>query len=162
LSDPATYEEEIRFFLRVLAPDLEGLRAIYRRYYQRASPEQLTELTHAYLEKLEQQIARTPGKDAAPLWREASTIAGRIGDKSYAAAALRRAVEIEPNHFETRFALVKRLIENDDLAAAEAELTWCAHRRPGSKMLEEKLRDLKLKLGAKQRTAAVPDGLMWR
>lgn len=142
---PEHIAEETEFLLHVFEPDLEGVRFMYR-YYRKSYPaENLGPLAQAYLSALQTQIAKMENEPAAEaqLWLETHFVLLEMGDMEGAVEAARRAVAVDPNHYQAHYHLSQRLEELGHWAEAEEHVRWCLLRRPGHRPLERRLATLR-------------------
>jgi O-antigen ligase len=128
---------EIRDFLDIFRPDLDGLRLLCRRYEQVAPPEQLVELWSIRARAVEQEACRTAGPETADLWLEAMKLYGKLNAQERRLECGRHAMRCDPNHYRVREQLGRCLADLEQFAEAEAHLRWCWKRNSESPSLEK-------------------------
>lgn len=130
----------------LLAPDLEGLRAIDAAWSGRASEEDLREVRARRLAAaLEATGPAAADHDHARLMAlnlEAAGLQERLGEAAAARASLMSAIQIAPGFYPAHLALADHAIRQADWATARSEIDWCLLRRPDNRQLQEKLKTI--------------------
>ena len=91
-------------------------------------------IAHAKAEELE-------GKKAAAVWLETAWFYHVTDDRQQAFECSRKAYRLNPNDYEIRYNLARRLIEQKQYEEAEDHLKWCARRRPDNQKLQMLVRE---------------------
>jgi O-antigen ligase/tetratricopeptide (TPR) repeat protein len=129
----------------LLAPDLDGLRAIEAAWAVRERPEDLKKVRE--LRRAATFAAaegkRTNPKAACRLLMEAALLEQRLGRLAEARATLAAAIRIDPSSYDVHRAAADAALAAEDWAAAGRELEWCLLRRPDSRELKEKMEKLR-------------------
>lgn len=124
----------------LLAPDLDGLRAIDAAWSRREKAEALAEVRERRLERLRASAAeRAEPATRSRLLLEAAAIEQRLGRPAEALATVQEAIRADPSSFEAHRATADAAIVVDDWATAAKELEWCLLRRPDRNDLRGKL-----------------------
>jgi tetratricopeptide (TPR) repeat protein len=139
---PWDLAEEIRFFLDVFQPDLNGLRLLDRRYQQLASPEQMVPLRVAYAQAVEAEVGDLEGQRAAALWLEAMGLYRRLDMPQRRLQCGRNALRHAPNDFRARHNLALCLVDLGQFAEAKEHLEWCLKRKPDDPLLNRTMEDI--------------------
>lgn len=123
----------------LLAPDLDGLRAIEAAWTAREQPDELTAVRELRLSAVlaEARQATTGPRAACGLFLEAASIERRLGRLADARATLASAIRVDPSSYEAHRAAADAAATAEDWPAAIRELEWCLLRRPDSRDLRE-------------------------
>lgn len=131
-------------------PDLPTTRLIHARYAQLESPAALRPLLDYYA-RLVRQAAAAGALDAAEACLELQEICRQQGDHAGRIAALRQALQSNPNHYDAHFLLGMCLADAGALAEAREQVEWCLQRRPHDAELQQRWQQV-----ARQRVASRP------
>jgi tetratricopeptide (TPR) repeat protein len=132
----------VRRILESFQPDLHALRILHASYRKLDQPDQLAELRryHARVARAEAQTLEA--EEAAGAWLEAQWICHLLGDSEQALVCAQSAWQCDPNNYQVRYSLGKRLAEQQQFAEAEGHLAWCLQRHPGDEALQRLHREV--------------------
>lgn len=149
--------------MRLLAPDLAGLRSIVATWAPRSSATDLLPVRERLLAEVlaAAREAEAPGQalQKCNLLYEAANLQRALGDPVAAAETLSAAIEANPGHHAARLSRVDLAIALDDPATAKEHLDWLGLRRPESKAVQvrlERLQQLRVRLASAATTQPVP------
>jgi O-antigen ligase/tetratricopeptide (TPR) repeat protein len=128
----------------LLAPDLDGLRAIDAAWSGRAAETDLREVRKrrlaAVLAATEPVTAQDDRARLTALNLEAAGLQERLGEAAAARESLVAALQIAPGFYPAHLALADHAIRQADWATARSEIDWCLLRRPDNQQLQDKLK----------------------
>lgn len=154
---PDHLDAEIQVILQTFEPDFHGLQLILNTYRPIAQPEQLTVLHYARAQAAAKEAAQAEPKQAASLWLAAMQSYAAVGDMPRQLECGRAALRADSNQLAIRQALALCLADAHQYAEAEEHLRWCLRRKPNSRHLEAKLRDvLQNRIRSEGQTATRP------
>jgi tetratricopeptide (TPR) repeat protein len=149
--------------MRLLAPDLDGLRSIVATWAPQSSATDLLPVRERLLAEVlaAAHEAEAPGQamQKCNLLYEAANLQRALGDPDAAADTLSAALEANPGHHAARLARVDLAIALDDPATAKEHLDWLGLRRPDSRAVQvriERLQQLRVRLASAHTTPPVP------
>lgn len=126
-------------FLSRIEPGWEMLAALRVKYEEYGATEDLITLAQYISQAAEQRDANPhePIARKAYAWREAGEVYRVLGEHERSIACAKRACELKPHDFSTRFSLANALVAAEDYEAADSHVRWCLARRPDIRLLEQ-------------------------
>lgn len=117
-------------FVSNFEPDANGMGKLYKYYRNAQRPDDARLVAREYvriLPKLAQELAEPDA--AAAQWREASSVYEFLEDLPASVDCQRRAIEAQPNDFDSRRQYGSLLIRSGRFDEAVENLQWCLRRQ---------------------------------
>jgi tetratricopeptide (TPR) repeat protein len=132
-------QTQASFFQTRFAPDLNGMRLLYRHYRETRRDDDARAIGQPLARMLERDAAEQCGQSAADLWREAAWIRRASLDSAGALRCARRAVRAAPQDYPAHRVLATWLLEEGLYDEAIQQLQWCIGRKPSDESLAREL-----------------------
>lgn len=130
----------------LLAPGLDGLRAIDATWSRIAKEDEMREVRSRRLEAILSaiQFAADSGQPGllVQLHLEAAGLQRQFGDMAAARASLEAAVVVDPGSYTAHLTRADHAIAEADWKTAQTEVEWCLLRRPDNRQLHDKLKTI--------------------
>lgn len=130
----------------LLAPQLDGLRAIDTTWSRIAKDDQMREVRSRRLDAVLMAVHSASATDQrgplVQLHLEAAGLQSQFGDMAAARTSLEEAVAVDPGSYTAHLARADHAIAEADWRTAQREVEWCLLRRPDNRQLHDKLKTI--------------------
>lgn len=135
-----TYQVPVTFIIEQFQPPLPVVRLLVAKFVATGRPaDQLRLLLEYYAQVGQTEASMRTNEEAAGLWRELYGAYRQLNEPNKMFDCLRRALDANPNDYDTHYTMGTCLLEHRQFDEAEKQLRWCLHRRPQDAHLQETL-----------------------